>query len=67
MTICQITKVCTIEDHANVLCDCADAEWVHEYEDKDLGLSACRCIECIDEIELNPTLRTIPSGATFRR
>ena len=52
MTICNITEICTILEHANIICQCEDADWVQEYQDKNTGKSPCRCIECIDEIEV---------------
>ena len=51
MTICNLSDNCIIEDHQNITCDCEGAEWVQEYADNDLGKSACRCCECIEEIE----------------
>ena len=50
MTTCNITEVCDINEH-NIPCDCADAEWIQEYQDNDTGKSPCRCSECIAEIE----------------
>ena len=51
MTICNLSENCSIDDHANVVCDCADAEWIQEYQDIEQGKSPCRCSACIEETE----------------
>ena len=51
MTICNNTEVCDINEHSIPCGECDYADYVYEYEDKDLGMAACRCSECIEEIE----------------
>ena len=53
MTTCNITEVCDINEH-NIPClDCDYADYVYEYEDKDLGMSAfAAAARACEEIEV---------------